>query len=440
MANDKIAYTNKVGVKPQIGPDENNWKDENANEVKTVVNLHADKLDLIDEFVQITETGDDRGVNIPAQLSVDDEIISGKDSYPVPIAFHFDHANMVGNVITSAVNITTILQSDNSSSVGLFNGIVAGKCILVGSPDAKDTYEGVKVKYNTLGTVEGDNILAEFRENDINEWVPAPFMATNSSYPHMETGDNISVNDSEQIFFGFDPLTRMDPSTWESTILNINGVDLNFRWALFRITADITLDPIIEQVKLHTDRIEIERYGIFKFGKARSILPLFSGVSNIIKNKLKDPDSEAVFYTPDSQADYKENEFANLKEDGFVAVIGRKYGLDTSIPIIVNLSYYVKGAATGDIDLKIQGSQVVDGYVYDGSEPYSESQIIETVPTPSDLVRRTVSFKVAINKLQSNSGIVLNIYRDALVGNTVDTLAGNIVITHIDIYGYSWKI
>lgn len=388
--------------------------------------------------VEVTTEGDDKGVEFKYQLSALGEIIAGKDSYPVPIAFHCTTANTTGKTIVNAINVTQILQSDQGSAIGLFGSNAAGSYILVGAPEV---YEGAKVKYDSLGNVEADNIIAEFYENDINTWQNVPFMGTNSAFPYQSNADKISLHDSEQIFFGFNPLTRDQPESWELITFNINGTDYTFRWARYRIVTAITSDPVAQQVKLHSNRIELEANGIFKYGKARSPLNLLEGVRSIVSNTDQTPLDQAVSYANNITAGYFNNRFDNGKNDGFLAIVNRKFGLDTSVPLVLALSFYVEGTNIGDLDFLITAIQVVDGFEYTGAAlPDSQYNQIETIAANAgNNQRRTVQFVVPINKLQANSGIVISVTRVAQA-NPNDTVASDIVITNVVVNGFTWKI
>lgn len=203
----------------------------------------------------------------------------------------------------------------------------------------------------------------------------------------------------------------------------------------------ITGDPLIEQVKLHTDRIEIENRGIFKFGQARTPVRLEYGVSNIIPNETQTPLDQAVAYSPDISAGFLNNRFATGKLDGFIVIVNRKFGLDTSIPLTFSVSYYIDGTATGDIDFVISTVQVNDDFSYSGSiaaPTYRQVQTIET--NNGDKIRRTVDFLIPINKLSSNSGIVISLSRDAQISNPTDTVTADLVVTNIAVDGYIWKM
>lgn len=416
-----IPYKNLTGAMTSTSPDTDttNW-------------YSYEQLMLLNDQIEVEDSGDDAGVNFVNQVSCEGEIIAGTDSYPVPIAFQCDIANTSGTTITDATDVTEILQSDSGSTTGFFGGTTAGSYILVGS---SQIFEGAKVKYDTLDTVEPDNITTEYYQDSTNEWQSVSFMAVDNSYPFNSQSYNIALSDTEQIYFGFNPLIRDEDSTWEQSTQNINGTDYTYYWARFRITSDITGDPIVEQAKLHTNRIEFEDLGIFKYGRARS--PLYLN-HIMVKNANSDPVDESVDYTPQYSAAFEDNELATNATDGFGVIVNRIWGLDTSVPLLLNLSFYVNGTATGDIYLNYEVSQVVDNFVYDGTEPYDSYTYTHTISTSQDLERFTIQLPCQINKLESNSAIVVNVYRDAT--DALDTLNASIVNTNISVTGYAWKI
>ncbi len=394
-------------------------------------NLADQKTTDFLQQVEVTNTGDDAGVKFLNQVSVVGELIAGEDSYPVPIAFHCTEGNTTGTTITSAVDVTEILETDSGSATGLFNGTTAGNYLLVGSPQI---YEGVKSKYDTLATVEPDNVIYEFYQDGATGWLDVPFMATNAVSPYLETGDVIAVNDSEQIFFGFDPVTRHFPDMWVETTFNINGVEYTYFWSRARIVTDITSDPVVQQLKLHTDRIEIELTNIFRYGRARNPIPL---PFEMVANALKSPVDQNVQYSTELTAVVTNNKFASNKEDGIAIRIQRAYGLDTSIPVIIAISFYADGTGTGNVHFDYEVSQVNPLFVYDGTEPYTEYSKDHAIDTASPEVRNTIVLPVPINKVEIGAGIMVSIFRN---GNGVeDTLSDDIVITNINVQGYGWK-
>lgn len=396
------------------------------------------------KFIYGTTSGDDQGIIIQnGQFSVgspDDpreSVFGSGDSYPVPVAYHCNAANTSGLDISSAVNVTDILQSDNASSTGLFDGIVAGKYLLIGS-DYK--FSGVKAKIDTLGTIDPDNIQGFYLKSDTPEWVESEYMVTNADYPYNQNGRNIAccVSKSEQWRFGSDP---NDPiPVWDKVELTINGVPITKYWAKIELIGGIVLDPLIEQMKLHTNRCEINADGTTEyFGAARYPKSLVFGLQNTIPNNKYNPADQIVDYSPNFSAGYVNNKFANTVVDGFALLQPIEVGLDTSIPLQLFVSYYVDGINTGDIDFTVEVNKIADDFVYDGTATPDVYEKIDTVDVASDHVRRTVSFNISVADLFPNDAIVLNIFRDATVPNTDDTLQTGIVITNVSLIGVFWR-
>ncbi|MHC4213179.1 MAG: hypothetical protein ACYSWP_07410, partial [Planctomycetota bacterium] len=226
------------------------------------------------DFTNVSTTGDDAGVNFEEQLSIGRpgagrELVVGEgDSYPVTKAWHVDVSGFSGLTVTGATDVTTILQSDNGSATGLFNGNTSGKCLLVMSDSGR--YGGVKVKMNTAGTVEPASVLAEYLQDSSPTWIPSGFMATDAEFPYDQKGNVLAScsSCSEQWRFSFDPDDL--PPTWDEVTLNINGTNYTGRFARFCTVAPITLDPVLEQIKLHTNRWECNADGNTEyFGRAR---------------------------------------------------------------------------------------------------------------------------------------------------------------------------
>ena len=389
--------------------------------------------------LDIIPTGDDRGFKVTGGEfsvgSVDDPretILGCGDSYPVPLAYHCDTANTAGSVITGAVDVSTILQSDTGSTAGLFAGTTAGRYLLVGSDYP---YYGVKVKLTDGGTVEADNIVVESWETG-NVFQQVSLMASDAVYPYQQYANQIGDSLNQQWRFGF---TLDGPETWTPVELTINGQAITKYWGRLRIDSAITADATVEQVKLHTSRTEINGDGfIEKFGFARNAVTLQAGLQNITPNTLVNPADESVLYGANATAGYLDNEFASTADDGFLLTQGINSGLDTSIPLILSISYYVKGTATGDLVFDVEVFQVGNGFVYDGTATPDTYSVTDTISASSDLVRRSSLVYIDAQKVTQGEAIVISIRRNAS-SNPADTLGGNIVVTYVSLTGYSWR-
>lgn len=403
-------------------------------------------------YIDVVTVGDDKGLIVTEQLSVGEpsnnksSSYGGGDSYGVGLedttpdgtpvagsAWHCDTANTTDLVITSATDITTELSSDSGSTTALFGGTTTGKYILIGS---EYTFGGVEAKIDTLGTVEAANIQGEYLSAS-STWSTAPFMVADACCPYEQKGDVLSScsSCSEQWFFGFNPLSL--PVSWDKVTLNINGTDYTKYWARFRVTDTITLDPIIEQIKPHTNAFHIEADGTTSYRGAsryaRSI-PI-----ERTHNADKNPSNEDIDIAPGITESVDDNEFVNGASDGIIVSGIIPEGLDTSIPVQVIVDWYVKGTGAGDIELEFETVKVGDGFVYDGTAT-TTAQTPSIVSVDDDnLVKKSSTFLVDISTGLPEERVYGSLFRDASAANTDDTFAGNLVIARVFLIGYFWR-
>lgn len=410
-------------------------------EARTKINANdAELYNSVIPFITVTNDGDDKGLIVTEQFSIglpgDDgreAVFGGGDSYPVPIAYHCTVSNTTGMTITSAIDVSTILQSDASSSTGLFNGTTTGAYILVGS-DYR--FGGVKAKIDILGTVEQDQVIAEYLQ-DTNIWTRAYYMVTDSDYPYTQKGNLLSScsSCSEQWRFGFDPLNV--PVAWEQTTLTINGTPTTKYWARFRVSGTITADPQIEQLKLHTNRFEInadgftEYFGISRYSKTVNI--------TIEANTTKNPANENVQIASGITVFRTDNEFANSTSDGLIITGLFPEGIDTSIPILLYIDWYGKSAGTGDVELELELVIATEDFVYDGTAAKVTANPVITSLDNELYKRQTSVFYVIAQEALPGDTVYGSLFRDATVGNLNDTYESNIVITGVNVIGHFWK-
>ena len=384
------------------------------------------------------KTGDDRAAHLEnAKLEIGsvgngwESIFGEGNSYPAPICYHAKESNTSGNTITGAIDITEIVQSESGSSIGLFGGIAIGDYILVGSDYP---FPGAKSKNSVLHKIDGTDFVVESLIG-VGNWNSTKIMNTNASFPLEQEAHHIGIHDKEQWFFGFDPLT---PSLWIPQTLNINGVDETKYWGRFRLINNIANDLIIEQIKLRTNSTELNEDGTgVHYGKGRLPVTLQAGLQIATPNALNDPANESVKYGADFTAKYIDNEFKNGVVDGFGIIQNINYGLDTSIPIVLTVSYYVKGTVTGSVEFTADVFQVGDGFVYDGTATPDKHTYVDTITTSSNLIRRTAVFTIDASYVSPTEALTISLYRDSLSAN--DTLSASIIITHVTINGYKWR-
>jgi len=395
-----------------------------------------------------TKTGDDKGLGIEGgQFSVgspdspQESVFGSGDSYPVPIAFHFDYANLSGATITGATNITSILQSDSDSSTGFFGGITSGKALLVGS---LYNFGGVKVKYDDTGNVDNvSNVTLEYLQEDTGtpSWVSAPWMVTDSSQTYQISSQyanriGASGSTSEQIRVGFNPFAI--PTSWDAVTLNINGVGYTYKWALIRLTGAITEDPVVQQIKLHTNRFEINANGDTEyFGLSRKPFTISNSLNDWVDTSAA-PSDESITYSTNITIARTGNEFIGSAADSIGATFKIPYRIDTSLPVIIDVYWYASSIGSGDVDIDLYYTLISLGDLLDGS--ISDSVTGQTVTVNNEqYVKRKTTFVISIPTAEVDDTLVLKLERDATAGNASDTYADSMIVENVKVLAYRWK-
>jgi hypothetical protein len=397
----------------------------------TKLNNSWSKIDGVNTKFEIT-SGDDAGLRLDGQFSV------GKWNAPHEVTVGQGDSTTDGMLIyqtddhVTFTNVTPILSSDTGSTTNLFGGTTSGNTLYLGS---EFIYSGVKVKISADGIVEPNNVVAEYYTSA--GWIPVNYMSSDANPPYDQHGYELAQNGhlNEQWRLNFDPYDR----NAEFTKSFINGVEKY--WGRFRITDTITTDPLLEQMKIHTSRWECNADGSTEyFGRARYKRTIISGIKSLENNSAQSPANESVQYTSGVSAGYTDNELVNGFVDSRLFVLNIPEGVDTSIPVEVKVSWYVKGTSTGDVEFKLSKIPVADGYVYDGSSVL-EGTFAETttISASSNLIRNTTTLYLDVHEaIPGQVTYMCVLQRDATGTNPNDTVADNVVMTHIIGSAYFW--
>jgi len=433
---DKVSLSDVVAIAKSVS---------SAIEIPDVLNVEAVTSPNETVRIDFTETGDDKGASLTGgQFSVGtrteghESVFGQGDSYPVELAYHYSTDNETGTTITSATDITTILQSDSGSSVDIFQSNIAGEVFLIG---ADQPFFGAKIKYDGLGVIEPENIQLQFL-NNLDNWVNTTYMITNSSSPYQKEGWNLSTHLSEQMRFKDSIL--VPNLEWIARTLNINGVNVTKYWGRMVLLSPVTSLPSVQQVKQHTSRTEINSDGTVEFyGLSRGIRDV--NAEDIANNNSDPSDLSVDYFTgglDGASAKYTDNIFTGTGLYSRMLIAKAEDDIDTSTPLVVSVVYYVNGTDTGDIEFTFEYQQIIDGFLYNTAvAPDGTIKIIDSITTNSLNQRRVVRAEIPINESDPTlGGVAVTISRDARVGNINDTLSNDVIITGTNVRGRRWKI
>jgi len=405
----------------------------------------GESVNIYDKYLFVTSSGDDEGLIVEnGQFSVGtpadprETVLGGGDSYPVPIAYHCTIAGTTDLTVVDAVDVSSILQSAEASTTGLFGGVDAGDYILVGSDFQ---FTGIKAKIETAGVVERDHAVGEYLFDDTPIWLAAPYMVTGAEFPYEQRSDELASEvGSEHWRFGFNPLLQR-PNPWFVSTMNINGVDITKYWSRFRIVTGITTDPSLQMMKLHTDRFEVNKDGTTEyFGMSRYPKAL------IVHQRLLDeldgfaPRDQVINFASGISVKMKKNKFEDGQLDGYGGILTIPAGLDTSIPVVVTLNYEVENAVAGDLEVVFETAQIEVGDKLDGTHPVdSTSANIIAVGVNEDATLKQVMFLVDVRQLRPEEFLVYKLSRNASGSRVGDTYIGDMYIVSVGAVGYFWQ-
>lgn len=384
-------------------------------------------------FIDLIYSGDDKGVIVKQELQVGspenpkESTFGEGDSYPIPLAFHYDG-------VSTYTNVTEILASDTASTTGFFGGTSTGNTIMAMSIYS---YGGIKVKMDTIGDVAPDNIVAEYLDAT-GTWRSVNFMIAEDSFIYDQSANNILSCSTCHEQIHFDP-TLILTYPWGERTLNINGTDYTGYWSRFRITAPIVSDAVVEQIKLSTNRLEIAEDGqIMKRGRQRiaTYYPLPIEYRPIVGAT---PSDTNVNWADVINIVGVDNTLADNKTDSFAVKGTIAEGIDTSIPLKLRLRWYAT-ASDGNTEAIIDYAQIKLGDPINGTVVSERSTKIIPIAAGDEYKWSSVEFDIAVNKLSDGDKFIIKISRDSTVGNTNDTLAGSIVITDVAVLAARWKL
>jgi hypothetical protein len=325
-------------------------------------------------------------------------------------------------------DITDIMSSHSGSTAQLFTNVTNGNCCYVGG---SQIFPGVKVNSIIAAALGAGTIVTEYWTGAT--WDSLAVMAADSSFPWDQYGNDVLTRASfEQIRFG-------DTTGWVEKVLDVESR----YWMRFRLIGDIATIPTAEQIKLHTDRTEINADGFIEyFGAARpmrnltwhrNLLDDISGNSpaNATLDISSVGGSEIVLVAKDAS-------FNNGTVDSRGLVLHIPNGLDTSLPVVLHFDWLCTSAA-GDVEFNSEHCIFGPGSVLDGSIPAIAFGQTITVP---GVAYEVAEFDVPylIPDVAPHQFLAIRFYRDATVGNDPpDTSTGNVHVIATTLTGTFWK-
>jgi len=301
----------------------------------------------------------DEGLHVKGELHVGtpenpkETVMGGGDSYTVGMVVKTntgadDAAGMFADVTAPAA-------SGTDSTFTMFAGTGANNTLYIGGPRQ---FRGVKI---TFGTTVADPALdataVALEYWDGSAWTAVPRMVTNGNAPYESYVQTLNValqSTSVQVRFGLRAAERVQ---WEQK--SIDGASLF--WVRLRVASSLTTAPTIEQIKLHSNRLEVNADGFTEyFGGAAPVraLPWNWNSNDATGNN---PGSTDLYIDADLTLGRVRNTFVNAILDRASFQFRLPPEIDTSLGIRIRIVAIGTDASPGNAVFIIRYALTGDG-------------------------------------------------------------------------------
>jgi hypothetical protein len=366
----------------------------------------------------------DAGNFILGELSV------GYPNHPAESVFGEGDSHVRGMVVFRNTNlevgawsdITAQMASGSGSTADAFPGVTAGNTLYIG---ADELFPNNKID-TTAAIVLGAGSLVWEYWNGV-AWTALGVVACQSAVPYAQYATDIFGRiDAEQI--------RYQPTIgWATKLLN----GQTKYWIRCRIAVGITTSPTLEQIKIGTNRTEINGDGVVEhFGTGELVKDLVWHQRLVNDLGGSASGNNPVLMSTNITVNMTDNQFADNQVDGVAGIIEIPEGLDTSRPLALIFAWIPKGTG-GDVEFETRSAPVSLGDTLDGTLADALQTQIITAPATDVLVEN--QFTYDISSLIPGDFLAFSLFRDATGGNLDDTLAANVNIVVMSVEGTFWR-
>ncbi len=390
-------------------------------------------------------------------ISIRGELLVGTVDEPTESVFGGGDSHTDGMTVLTFNGVATfnditadVLLDNDGLTANAFAGSGIGNILYVGGDIAR--FPGTKITIDTAIVPAGGLSSLAFEFWNGVSWTAMTLMTTDADAPYLPHRFEVFNLGVFQCRFG-------RKTNWTQT--TVDGV--NAFWIRFRITSALATIPVLNQVKLGTNRLEINKDGFVEyFGTAETLVRISFDVNWL--QAANDSPSNQDLYLQDTLAVGRiENEFVNnaIDRSGFVTELPEE--IDTSRPLTIRFRFAVNNAASGNIDITIRwgynvdilddpapvGTTISSVFQSSGSAPTTApgflGSIIDVIAVPAGVNDRVltkdydldISALVAARSTGSETGDILwiSFERDGVS----DTYPGNASLLQITPFYVKWS-
>lgn len=286
-------------------------------------------------------------LHVGTSLRPAESVFGAGDSHTFEYVYTFDG-------VSTYIDKTDTAVSPSSSTFSL-DGITAGNALYIANKFPL-TFEGIKIAITSAANMGTGEIIAEYLTG--SGWVEFNG-CTSQSTPGFLKYAKTYFNQDGSYHIKFNPYIR---DTW--IVSDPVGLGTEYYWMRFRVVTAITTSPIIQQIKIHTNRTEINTDGtIENHMDARVYKKLNVDAIRPLEGNMQ---SASIYVDENVGVGLENNRFTTVSD-----ILGISFELpedcDTSAPII--FVWKGKFASTGSIDFTIRRKIVTPGDLYTNIEP-----------------------------------------------------------------------
>ncbi|MCK5606780.1 hypothetical protein KAR91_33065 [Candidatus Pacearchaeota archaeon] len=294
----------------------------------------------------------DEGFNILGELHVGhslfptESVLGAGDSHTFEYVYSFDGTATYTDRTAAAISF--------SGSTFQFDGVTAGNAIYIANR-FPITFEGVKIALASAGVSNYGDIVAEYWNGAWTEFNGCTVKADKPFYKYRK--DYFAQSGSYHL--------KYNPFIIDDWVVNDPpSLGDDYYWMRFRIDTAITTSPVIQQIKIHTDRTEINIDGtIESHAGARTYKKLVVDAVRPLEGNMQ---NGSIYVDENVGVGLDNNRFTTTGD-----LLGVSFELpedcDTSAPLI--FVWKGKFAAAGTVEFTVRRKIVQPGDAYTNAEP-----------------------------------------------------------------------
>lgn len=317
--------------------------------------------------------------HVGTSLRPAESVFGAGDSHINEYVYTFDGA-------TTYTDQTAISQSPSASNFTL-DGVTAGNMLYIANRYPL-TFEGIKITIEVAADLGAGEIVAEYWNG--SSWIELNGCTVQSSTPYLKYAKNY-FSQTGSYHIKYNPFIR-DP--WE--INDPVGIDIgeDLYWMRYRVVTDIATSPTIQQIKIHTNRVELNEDGtienhmdsrVYKKLSVDAVRPIEGSMQNA-----------SIYVDENVGVGLENNRFTTAGD-----LLGISFELpedcDTSAPLI--FVWKGKFANIGDVNFTVRRKIVKPKGSYTNSEPGAsgETEIVTTGLLTIDTTNSRRDFRINLD-------------------------------------------